>query len=601
MKTNLLIVVSLCLLFATFSFAQVPASQDTIVVEGGQANVGNLETVINGDTTATGQRVNPRRVYKLLKNTIYFQQSPIYFSDTTGTLTIVGEKGGKKPVIYQIKKGDQWPTWTRIIGSLTLKNLQFEWPGLAGASYGGWLISSDNQDLVLEDCLFDLNRYEMFNMDGVKKGLDVWVKNCYFRDITQCIDWWGSRALRAKVPVDTLWIENTTVTNSGLTFLFEGFRIRFFYFNHNTIINVKKYLINTPYYETAYVTNNLFVNHDMFGDDVNIYDGGDKNPDGSWTKRGVINVDTLETQNYPPGEPPLAMKDTKIFIADNIHWINRLLYHYYNGELNPPEYDFPYPVSKLEWSIPGIVPVENVPSMFLNTVTKNFIAAYPNIVSQDNYDNDTDPQLVTPSIASIDVVDSLAMFTNRLYGVSTEVEKGHPWLFGDESYLTIPGKDTENGDGIRDFTDLREDFSYTSDIRSKIDGRPIGALHWWPDEMASYNSQEDLNLVTTAYNDAVTSVKRVDAQVPSDYKLAQNYPNPFNPVTTIKFSLARKRQVNLTVFNSIGQKVATLISARMEAGSYKVTWDASNVPSGLYLYTMETDNQKLTRKMMLIK
>lgn len=63
--------------------------------------------VINGDTTATGQRVNPHRVYKLLKNSIYFQQSAVSFSDSTAALTIVGEKGGKKPVIYQIKKGEK--------------------------------------------------------------------------------------------------------------------------------------------------------------------------------------------------------------------------------------------------------------------------------------------------------------------------------------------------------------------------------------------------------------------------------------------------------------------------------------------------------------
>jgi len=97
-----------------------------------------------------------------------------------------------------------------------------------------------------------------------------------------------------------------------------------------------------------------------------------------------------------------------------------------------------------------------------------------------------------------------------------------------------------------------------------------------------------------------TSVKALQV-LPEGYALSQNYPNPFNPATNINFSLGKVSNVELTVYNVLGQKVATLVNKRMPAGAYQVTWDASGMSSGLYFYTMKADNLKITRKMMIIK
>ena len=83
--------------------------------------------------------------------------------------------------------------------------------------------------------------------------------------------------------------------------------------------------------------------------------------------------------------------------------------------------------------------------------------------------------------------------------------------------------------------------------------------------------------------------------------LLQNYPNPFNPTTNINFSVGKLTNVELTVYNVLGQKVATLVNQRMAAGTYRIVWDASKMASGLYFYTMKTDNLKVTSKMMVIK
>jgi hypothetical protein len=106
-----------------------------------------------------------------------------------------------------------------------------------------------------------------------------------------------------------------------------------------------------------------------------------------------------------------------------------------------------------------------------------------------------------------------------------------------------------------------------------------------------------------------TPVKPVEppiAQLPKVFELHQNYPNPFNPTTTIKFSLPQAADVNLEVFNILGQKVNTLLKEKMSAGTYLVTWDGSNasgekVSSGTYFYRLEAESYRSVKKMVLLK
>ena len=94
--------------------------------------------------------------------------------------------------------------------------------------------------------------------------------------------------------------------------------------------------------------------------------------------------------------------------------------------------------------------------------------------------------------------------------------------------------------------------------------------------------------------------------VPADFKLHSAYPNPFNPVTNIAYELGTGADVSLTVYNMLGQEVATLVSAFQTAGNYTVQWNGMDnvghsVPSGLYFYEMNTEGFSSTHKMMLIK
>ncbi len=89
--------------------------------------------------------------------------------------------------------------------------------------------------------------------------------------------------------------------------------------------------------------------------------------------------------------------------------------------------------------------------------------------------------------------------------------------------------------------------------------------------------------------------------LPESFSLTQNYPNPFNPVTKIQFALPNAANVKLTVHNILGQEVEILVNGFKNAGTYELTWDASNLPSGVYIYTIQSENTFITKKMTLLK
>jgi hypothetical protein len=101
----------------------------------------------------------------------------------------------------------------------------------------------------------------------------------------------------------------------------------------------------------------------------------------------------------------------------------------------------------------------------------------------------------------------------------------------------------------------------------------------------------------------VTSVKedQISNLIPGEFGLTQNYPNPFNPSTKIKFSLPVSDEIKLAVYDILGQEVAVLVNGFRNAGTYEVTWEASGLPSGIYIYTIQSSNTFITKKMTLLK
>ncbi|MGA2784852.1 MAG: LamG-like jellyroll fold domain-containing protein [Candidatus Bathyarchaeia archaeon] len=92
-----------------------------------------------------------------------------------------------------------------------------------------------------------------------------------------------------------------------------------------------------------------------------------------------------------------------------------------------------------------------------------------------------------------------------------------------------------------------------------------------------------------------------DQLAPQKFQLLQSYPNPFNPSTTISYQLPKQSYVNLKVFDVLGREVATLVKGEQTAGYKSVTWNAANVPSGIYFYRLQAGSFIETRKLLLLK
>ena len=108
-------------------------------------------------------------------------------------------------------------------------------------------------------------------------------------------------------------------------------------------------------------------------------------------------------------------------------------------------------------------------------------------------------------------------------------------------------------------------------------------------------------------NDQVVGVENPNDKISNSFTLEQNYPNPFNPITTIKYEVpsvasgSSLNEIQLKVYDVLGKEVATLVDGYKQSGSYGVDFDAEDLSSGVYYYTLKTNGNLITKKMMLIK
>lgn len=140
------------------------------------------------------------------------------------------------------------------------------------------------------------------------------------------------------------------------------------------------------------------------------------------------------------------------------------------------------------------------------------------------------------------------------------------------------------------------DLSYGTAAPSYVAGDggfPLGDLNWYPDKKAQWEIW-------------ITGVDKDGSAPPTDFELSQNYPNPFNPNTTIKYNLSQRSEVALAVYNTLGQKIRSLVNGTMMAGAHQVIWDGlddqgSPASSGIYFYQLQVGSNIAKKKMSLLK
>jgi hypothetical protein len=129
-------------------------------------------------------------------------------------------------------------------------------------------------------------------------------------------------------------------------------------------------------------------------------------------------------------------------------------------------------------------------------------------------------------------------------------------------------------------------------------GTHYGSLNIYSNDPDENPYMEPVKFIVTIVG-IEEDIKYLD--IPNAYYLSQNYPNPFNPSTKISFTLPKPEHVTFAVYNTLGQKVATLLNRKINAGSHDVQFEASTLPSGIYFYRMQAGEFSQVRKMVLLR
>ncbi|MDZ7260683.1 MAG: T9SS type A sorting domain-containing protein [candidate division KSB1 bacterium] len=120
------------------------------------------------------------------------------------------------------------------------------------------------------------------------------------------------------------------------------------------------------------------------------------------------------------------------------------------------------------------------------------------------------------------------------------------------------------------------------------------------DDVRIYDVALEEDEVANLYK-SLTAVESQSTTVPANFALGQNYPNPFNPITRIAYALKVNGKVRLSVYDLMGKEVAVLVDGIQSAGNHEVQFSGANLTSGIYFYKLQSADQVITKKMMLVK
>lgn len=161
--------------------------------------------------------------------------------------------------------------------------------------------------------------------------------------------------------------------------------------------------------------------------------------------------------------------------------------------------------------------------------------------------------------------------------------------------------DADQGDGYDPYPGLTNNTSFDAVSSPNSDSYTSGPSLVGVQNISGFGSVINADLIV-----GLTAGVEDDPTLPDDFTLEQNYPNPFNPSTTIGFSLPVYSNVKLEVYNITGSLTTTLVDDNLSAGNYDVVWDGSDkngteVASGIYFYRLMTDEEVVSKKMLLIR
>ncbi|MDF1610641.1 T9SS type A sorting domain-containing protein [Stygiobacter electus] len=560
-------------LVSIFSISIFADSKDTLVVH---ASGKSLDVIINNDQAST----TPHSVYKLVStDTTYIFLDPITIKTNVTVIGVLGKN--KRPPTIQpavrtdgsmstflfILAGDNTISKFRnlyLIGLTTL-NTRYSNSNGEGALIN---VTGKHAKLYVDNVIFDEWPDNQISYEG--DWCSFFITNCKFRNGIHPTQWYSGEALRNRYNTaftDSIIMKNNTIfaINAYASCPVTANYINYFEFVHNSVIMT----FMNPFWvfnaTKAKINNNLF---------YGTWAGGETDDEfkGYWNQlwsldRGsIIDFDTLSVDNAKYLDPNATTKPAwtaeakrVIEVKNNNFYMPKVVFNYLNA-----------------WNDTSKHPV-NIPK-FMNDRTKKMFTDkthWPGFTESGNLL--LDPTF-GPSIDKI-VEDNqgngiglakyfLAIRTNTantgIYGYKIQSVTGDNWV----PNWPLP-----------EITDMQ--YKNSSLLNGGTDGKPIGDPGWF----------------TGGY----TGISDEYSQLPSGFQLNQNYPNPFNPTTQISYSIPKSGIVNLRVYNIIGKEVAELINEYQNSGTYQITFNAQDLPSGVYFYQLKTGDYISSKKMLLIK
>ncbi|HET9129409.1 MAG TPA: T9SS type A sorting domain-containing protein, partial [Terriglobia bacterium] len=343
-------------------------------------------------------------------------------------------------------------------------------------------------------------------------------------------------------------------------------------FNHCTFLNTVMYTLESSYWWNLSVTNCIFHNAYMVGDQPS-GDGTNMTPGG-----GTVNIDSVAGLSFtvPFTDDRTAAPNLQrhILFSNCSYSHDSWLYDYiannpYNQTLSSDSskiHRMPMMSTKTyHFFVDSTAGQKNFPYMWeanllpLDTMS----TTYNRPVS---YSATYDPQFYLPPTN----IDSIKGFLLGRWYNGFNIN----WAFNPQ-------------DDVNQIWPMNEDLSYTNTTikTAAMGGYPLGDLYrWWgplsasgEDHYTPWKAQaatEHSQISNWLANGLVTGVSKVEPNLPKKFDLGQNFPNPFNPTTQIVYSVPRKGVVSLKVYNLLGQEVATLFEGERQPGTYNVRFDA---------------------------
>jgi hypothetical protein len=408
-------------------------------------------------------------------------------------------------------------------------------------------------------------------------------ENCYWRNCTDTHFRYYGRAVSflygsAGWHIDSLSFVNTTFANMGYVIMQEGAEYAdYVKFNHCTFLNTVMFTLESGWWWWLSVTNSVFVNAYMFGYTPAI--------DGSTPVGGALNIDSIGTTSFSFAVP-FTESDRHIVFAHNSYFVEKWLTDYmapYDPVTNP--------TGGNSFSN-GLINPDSVPRWmpYMSEKTKGFFnnkSTWPYISMKNVYDSTNPGFLVAPTN-----LEGIKSFLRRKWTDNSDTT----WAFN-------PHADVNQlwplGEALR--------YSNSKLKTAGMGGFPLGDLYrWWNNIPTTYSNWKaqaasENQTITDWLTNGIVGVDEEAVGTPLEFELSQNFPNPFNPTTQISYSVPRKSDVTLKVFNVLGMEVATLFSGVQDVGEYDATFDATKLSSGVYFYRLQVGGVSITKKMLFVK